>query len=134
MKIVADTNLLVRFIVKDDQKQLDAVYQLFGESEEIILPTHVFCEFCWVLARVYKIKSELILEKIALLTQSHQVVFCEDEVEAGMSILRQGGDFADGVNAYSGKKMATGNVVFASFDRKAIRLLSEQGWPTLLVD
>jgi len=47
-------------------------------------------------------------------------------------MLKNGGNFADGVNAYTGRKMSKGRAVFASFDRKAIRLLAKQGIPTLL--
>jgi len=133
MKIIADTNLIVRFIVRDDIKQTDAVYKLFADCEELIIPTHVLCEFCWVLAWVYRIATDVVLEKIEMLAQSHKVNVREDEVEAGLAMMRKGGDFADGVNAYAGQKMGSGNMVFASFDRQAIRLLAEQGVPTLLV-
>jgi len=132
MKIVADTNIIVRFVVDDDIKQMNAVHKLFKSCEEIIIPTHVFCEFCWVLSTVYRVKHSVILEEIELLIKSAKVNFNEDEVEAGLSMMRKGGDFADGVNAYTGRKMGGDKVVFATFDRKAMRLLSEQGISTLL--
>jgi len=134
MKIIADTNLLVRFMVGDDKIQFNAVCRLFEKCEEIIIPTHVFCELFWVLSAAYKLKNNEILEKIKLLIKSKKVNIREDEVEAGLYMARNGGDFSDGVNAYSGRLMASGRTVFASFDRQAIRLLAEQGVATLIPD
>jgi len=74
----------------------------------------------------------VILEEIELLIKSAKVNFNEDEIEAGLSMMRKGGDFADGVNAYTGCKMGGDKVAFATFDRKAIRLLFEKGISTLL--
>jgi predicted nucleic-acid-binding protein len=46
-------------------------------------------------------------------------------VEAGLSILELGGDFADGVIAYEGSWL--GGETFVSFDKKAVALLATQG-------
>jgi len=46
-------------------------------------------------------------------------------VEAGMSVLEAGGDFADGVIAYDGRWL--GGETFVSFDKKAVRLLTAHG-------
>ena len=46
-------------------------------------------------------------------------------VEAGLTALRTGGDFADGALAYQGEML--GGTVFASFDRNAVALLRNEG-------
>jgi predicted nucleic-acid-binding protein len=46
-------------------------------------------------------------------------------VEAGLSVLEGGGDFADGVIAYEGSWL--GAQEFLSFDSKAVSLLQSQG-------
>jgi transposase len=46
-------------------------------------------------------------------------------VEAGLSVLEAGGDFADGVIAYEGSWL--GGETFVSFDKKAVVLLIKQG-------
>ena len=46
-------------------------------------------------------------------------------VEAGLSALDAGGDFADGVIAYEGEWL--GAEEFVSFDSKAVSLLQSQG-------
>jgi predicted nucleic-acid-binding protein len=132
MKIITDTNILIRFLVNDDEKQFKIVSKLLNDAEAIIIPTHVFCELVWVLSVGYKLKSEIISEKIKGLLQSHKVVVKEDEAEAGLRMMELGGDFADGVNAYAGQGMARGQAVFASFDKQAVRLLADQGLPAIV--
>ena len=51
--------------------------------------------------------------------------------EAGLTLLDRGGDFADGVIAYEGNWL--GANTFASFDKKAIKLLEAQGQSTQLL-
>ncbi|MDH4414100.1 MAG: VapC toxin family PIN domain ribonuclease, partial [Rhizobium sp.] len=44
---------------------------------------------------------------------------------SGLGTLEAGGDFADGVIAFSGRMM--GGEQFVSFDRKAVRIVTEAG-------
>jgi len=133
MNIIADTNLLVRFLLRDDLAQFNAVCRLFKTCTCIYIPTHVLCELVWVLERRYRLASGPIVARLEQLVNSRRVVTCEDEVEAGLHMMRQGGDFADGVNAYAGRKMAASKqVVFATFDKVAVRLLAEQGMATII--
>jgi len=127
MKVIADTNFLLRFILLDDPQQLAAAYRLLEACVELVIPTHVFCEIAWVLGARYKLNRERVLRALEYILTSEGVNFRKDEVAAGLVLLRRGGDFADGVNAYAGRMMTTGAPVFASFDRQAVRLLNEQG-------
>jgi len=52
-------------------------------------------------------------------------------VEAGLALLKAGGDFADGVMAYEGTWL--GGETFISFDKQAVELLAEQGLATQLL-
>jgi hypothetical protein len=63
--------------------------------------------------------------------QTGKVIVKDDEVEAGLRMLDDGGDFADGVHAYSGLNMAPGQAVLVSFDKKAVRLLAGRGLSAL---
>jgi len=133
MNIIADTNLLVRFLIRDDLAQFNAVCRLFNTCTRIYVTTHVLCELVWVLSTGYRLASGPIVKQLEQLVNSRRVVTCEDEVEAGLHMMRQGGDFADGVNAYTGRKMAASNqAVFATFDKAAVRLLAEQGVATII--
>jgi predicted nucleic-acid-binding protein len=51
--------------------------------------------------------------------------------EAGLALLDQGGDFADGVIAFEGRSL--GGEVFVSFDKQAIALLQKYHHKTLLL-
>jgi len=127
MKVIADTNFLLRFILLDNPQQLAAAYRLLEACVELVIPTHVLCEIAWVLGAKYKLNRARVLSALDYILTSEGVNFRKDEVEAGLELLRRGGDFADGVNAYAGRMMTTGTPVFASFDRQAVRLLTEQG-------
>jgi predicted nucleic-acid-binding protein len=63
-----DTNVLVRFLVKDDDHQATVVYQLFKQSEEkqepLFVPLLVVLETIWVLQSIYDIADEEIVSAI----------------------------------------------------------------------
>jgi predicted nucleic-acid-binding protein len=53
------------------------------------------------------------------------VVANRPAVEAGLAVLKAGGDFADGLIAYEGNWL--GGDTFVSFNRKAVSLIAKQG-------
>ena len=57
--------------------------------------------------------------------ETRNVVLNRPAVEAGLSVLDAGGDFADGVTAYEGAWL--GAETFVSFDQQAVKLLAAQG-------
>jgi hypothetical protein len=57
--------------------------------------------------------------------KSANVVMNRPAVEAGLSALDAGGDFADGAIAYEGGWL--GAEEFVSFDSKAVSMLQSQG-------
>ena len=63
-----DTNILVRFLVKDDEKQSESVYRLFkkaeSEKDAFFVPLLVILETIWVLKAVYEISRPDILDAI----------------------------------------------------------------------
>ena len=54
MKLIADTNLLVRAAVQDDLAQARLAMKALEAAELIVVPVPCFCEFAWVLLRAYK--------------------------------------------------------------------------------
>ena len=84
-----------------------------------------FVKSVWVLSKGYKIASGDIAAAIRRLIDSVNVVVNRPAVEAGLAILRAGGDFADGVIAYEGRWL--GADAFISFDKKAVKLLEVNG-------
>jgi predicted nucleic-acid-binding protein len=125
MKITADTNVLVRAAVQDDAHQARRAAKVLQEADLVAVPIPVLCEFVWVLRRGYKKSVSDISDAIRRLMNGVNVVMNRPAVEAGLSILGAGGDFADGVIAYEGAWL--GAEEFVSFDSKAISMLQSQG-------
>ena len=63
-----DTNVLIRFLVKDDVQQSEIVYRLFKKTESsketLFVPIAVVLETVWVLESVYNIHRLEILDSI----------------------------------------------------------------------
>jgi predicted nucleic-acid-binding protein len=125
MKITADTNVLVRAAVQDDAHQARRAAKVLQEADLVAVPIPVLCEFVWVLRRGYKKSVSDISDAIHRLMNGVNVVMNRPAVEAGLSILGAGGDFADGVITYEGDWL--GAEEFVSFDSKAISVLQSQG-------
>jgi len=125
MKITADTNVLVRAAVQDEPHQAGRAAKVLQEADLVAVPIPVFCEFVWVLLRGYKKSSSDVSDAIRRLMKSAHVVMNRPAVEAGLSALDAGGDFADGVIAYEGNWL--GAEEFVSFDSKAVSMLKSQG-------
>jgi predicted nucleic-acid-binding protein len=125
VKITADTNVLVRAAVQDDQHQARQAAKVLQEANLVAVPTAVLCEFVWVLRRGYKKSVSDVSDAIRRLMKSAHVVMDRPAVEAGLSTLDAGGDFADGVIAYEGNWL--GAEEFVSFDSKAVSMLQSQG-------
>jgi len=78
-----------------------------------------------VLSRGYKLPADLIAEGIRHLMNCENVVVNRPAAEAGLAFLDAGGDFADGVIGFEGRWL--GADTFISFERKAVKLMKEQG-------
>lgn len=131
MKITADTNVLVRAITGDDERQSKVAQAALVKADVVALALPALCELVWVLAQGYRIPSADIAEAIRRLMNSANVVVNRPAVEAGLALLDAGGDFADGVIAYEGSWL--GADTFVSFDRRAVRLMETRGDPARLL-
>ena len=125
MKVAVDTNVLVRAVVRDDKAQARAAIKVLRDAELIAIAVPCLCEFVWVLRRVYDFRPDDAATAIRALLGSANVEMNRPAVEAGLSVLDVGGDFADGVIAYEGNWL--GGKIFVSFDEKAVALLKAQG-------
>lgn len=125
MKVTADSNVLIRAAVQDDLHQAQRAAKILAEADLIAVPVPVLCECVWVLRRGYKRSAADVSDAIRRLLRSASVAMNRPAVEAGLSALDGGGDFADGVIAYEGEWL--GAEEFVSFDSKAVSLLQAQG-------
>ena len=66
-----DTNVLIRFLVRDDEQQAETIYRIFKQAESdkevFFVPLLVVLETVWVLESVYKIPRNEILDCINVL-------------------------------------------------------------------
>jgi predicted nucleic-acid-binding protein len=131
LRITADTNILVRAAVADDPEQTRAAADLLRGAEAVVITVPALCEFVWVSRRGYRRSATDIAISIRELAKAANAIVDSVVVEAGLTMLEAGGDFADGVIAFEGRRL--GGEVFASFDRQAIQLIAEAGGETLLV-
>jgi predicted nucleic-acid-binding protein len=125
MKVAVDTNVLIRAVVRDNPAQARVATKVLTGSELIAIALPCLCEFVWVLRRVYGFQSADAATAIRALFAAANVEMNRPAVEAGLSVLEAGGDFADGVIAYEGNWL--GGETFVSFDKKAVALLTAQG-------
>lgn len=125
MKITADTNVLVRSVVRDSPSQARRAAAVLRESTLVAVSLPCLCEFAWVLDSVYGFSLDQITAAIEALCAASNVAVDQEAVDAGLEMLRAGGDFADGIIAYAG--MWLGGETFVSFDKKAVSLLGKQG-------
>ena len=125
MKVAVDTNVLVRAAVRDDPAAAAVAAKVLTDAELIAVATPCLCEFVWVLLRVYDFQPSDAATAIRALLAAANVEVNRPAVEAGLSVLEAGGDFADGAIAYEGNWL--GGETFVSFDKKVVALLTAQG-------
>ena len=124
--IALDTNVVVRFLVRDDEKQAQAVYarleQAEAERERLFVPLAVVLETIWVLGSAYNFSRQEILDSLEDLTRMAVLEF-----EAGpvvQDVLAEGrrcsADLSDLLIAHSAK--ANGCDAGLTFDRRAAKL------------
>ena len=117
--------------MRDDPAQASIAGQILTDAQLIAIALPCLCEFVWVLRRVYGLQSADVASAVRTLLAVANVQMNRPAVEAGLSVLDAGGDFADGVTAYEGNWL--GGETFVSFDKKAVSLLSAQGRPARLL-
>ena len=123
--VAIDTNVLVRYLVRDDQKQAEAARTLF-ESLSIEQPGYVcrevVIELVWVLERAYRCSREqvaTILEQLAK-TESLVVEAGNDVIRAASRLRSVSADFSD-LMILSAAERSRAHCLY-TFDQKAARL------------
>jgi predicted nucleic-acid-binding protein len=126
VKATADTNVLVRALVQDHPEQAHRAANVLLDAGLIAVTLPTLCELTWVLRKVYGFSTSDITQAIVALIAAENVELNRLAAEAGLATLEAGGDFADGVIAFEGRQL--GGDIFVSFDKRAVKLLKEQGY------
>ncbi len=121
-----DTNILVRYLVQDDQGQAQ-IAAAFIESECTketpgFLNRIVMCELVWVLRGSYNYARQEIVRLLGLLLQTEEFqIEDQSSAHAALRSFAAGeGDFADGYLAETNRQAGCNKTV--TLDRKAARL------------
>ncbi len=125
MKTTADTNLLVRVLTGDDERQAAIAKAELAKADLVAITLPTLYELSWVLIRGYRHPAADVSRAVRRLLDSETVVADRPAAEPGLAILEAGGDFADGVIAFEGRRL--GADVLVSSDATAVQLISAQG-------
>lgn len=99
--VAVDTNVLVRFLVRDDEAQFARASRLFSTAQRsddaVFVSGIVLCELVWVLQRAYRVpKTEIVATLIELVRARHVELESPEIVERAINAFEKGrGDFAD---------------------------------------
>ncbi len=118
-----DTNVLIRFLVRDEKRQAEAVYKTFKQAESdnelLFIPLLVLLETVWVLESVYKIKRQDVLDSIyALLLMPILEFESQSTIMSFVSSARETKtELSDLLIAHSAKSAGCESVL--TFDKQA---------------
>ena len=121
-----DTNVLVRFLVKDDEQQAKTVYRLFKQAESkaeaFFIPILVVLETVWVLEAVYETTRQEILDSIDELLLMPILEFeAQSAIRSFLSSARENKtDLSDLLIAHCAKYSGCDSVI--TFDKRASKL------------
>lgn len=127
--IALDTNVLIRFLVEDDELQTAAAAALIEEAlsngESLFVSDIVLCEIVWVLTAAYRTKRPAVITTLRELLRAKQLEFSASDLAArALDAFAAGhGDFADYLIREHAR--AAGCDEVATFDRA---LLGEPGF------
>lgn len=118
-----DTNILIRFLTGDDEKQTKKVYSLFknveSEKKELFVPLLVVLEMVWVLESVYEVSRLEIVSAISDLLLMPVLKFAQQSTIQQWINSAKGNryDLSDLLIAHSAKINGCDSVI--TFDKKA---------------
>jgi predicted nucleic-acid-binding protein len=123
--IALDTNVLVRFLVRDDPEQArlaDEVLEQLTNDAPGFVSREVLVELVWVLERAYRFgRAEIAIALDGLLAATELLIERADEVGPALELYRNDGfGFSDLMIAVAARSVGASELV--TFDRKAARL------------
>jgi len=117
-----DTNILVRFLIRDDLVQLRVASRFIenecSEQEPGFVNQIVLAELVWVLERGYKLDRSAVVEALnALLSANQLSIEHPEDARAALREYEDGADFADSLIAAANAR--AGCEYTGTFDRRA---------------
>lgn len=121
-----DTNVLVRFLLRDDQKQAEqaskAIEDALAEGNPIVVSLLTMMETEWVLRSCAKLEKKIVINAFRMLLESRDLRIEQEEVLEEAVYLYEGNnaDFADCLMAARYPRL--GCSAMLTFDQKAAKL------------
>lgn len=121
-----DTNVLVRYVVEDDAKQLAAARRLIrrciNEGRALYVPVTVTLELEWVLRATLEYTKDEVMEVLSSLFSAAELAFeSERGLEVALQLYREGSaDFADCLHVALAAQ--AGELPLWTFDRRAAKV------------
>lgn len=126
--IAVDTNVIVRLLTHDDDKQYQQALSLF-QREQIFIPETVILEVEWVLRFAYAFKADAVCDAFERLFGLPNVMLAQAErVACAIDWHRQGMDFADALHVVQCEQQTP----FYTFDKKLINKAASVGVDAVL--
>jgi len=119
--VIVDANIILRFLVKDNDSYFERSNALFKKVSEgkvqIYISPLIIAEVIWVLYKIYKINKSDITEKLSNLISNNSVIIKEKSI-----VLKSLKDFSDKNNisfpdAYIANTSIDNNMEIYSFDK-----------------
>ena len=115
--IAVDTNIIIRFLTRDNEQQYQKAYKIFVNSEKIYISTSVILETEWVLRFSYRFSANRIVYALtSLLGLENVSIENKEQIFTSLQWHEQGIDFADALHLACSRYADK----FASFDKKLI--------------
>lgn len=94
MKVLFDTNIWIRYIIRDNEKHFDEVTCLIRTNEEGLIQIYsssiIFLEISYVLKNIYHFKFEEILEVLHTIMQTKGITIIQDtDIELALSYFEK---------------------------------------------
>jgi predicted nucleic-acid-binding protein len=122
--LAADTNLLLRYFVRDEDAQTKAVTRWLAErsaDDPVFISMIVLCELVWVLRRRYRYPPDRVRELLIAMLETEEIVLEDEAVISAILASGRKTDFSDEIIAYSSRR--AGCRATMTFDKEAAAMV-----------
>ena len=125
-----DTNVLVRYVVQDDQAQLAEARRLIrkcvADGQTLFVSVTVALELEWVLRASFEYAKDEVMEALSSLFSAAELIFeSERALEVALQLYRNGSaDFADCLHIALAAQ--AGELPLRTFDKRAAKVTGAQ--------
>jgi predicted nucleic-acid-binding protein len=122
--IAVDTNVLLRFVLHDDERQFREASAFFNSrtpDDPAFVSLIVLAELAWALRQRYGFSRTEVRTLVATLLETAEISFEDEAALSGIVANAAQGDLADHLIAYSAKR--AGCTYTATSDRQAAKVV-----------